>query len=198
MRENNSKKWNIGLKFVQFEKNNSHHSGINRSPYMAMFDCDAKIGLSSSSLPQEILGSLQTEEDQLQHLESFNKPDEVSNDKPNEHDEVSNDTPNEHDEHDLDIYKDNQQRTLHIVQIAWLDIYKDNQQPTLHIVQILGLIYTKTTNNEHIVQIAGDIQGKPTTHSPGYILRQPTTNTTYSPDSMAWIYTKATNNKHDT
>ena len=32
MRENNNKKWSIGLKFVQFEKNNSHHSGINRSP----------------------------------------------------------------------------------------------------------------------------------------------------------------------
>jgi hypothetical protein len=36
MRENNNKKWSIGLKFVQFEKNNSHHSGINRSPCKAM------------------------------------------------------------------------------------------------------------------------------------------------------------------
>jgi hypothetical protein len=51
MRENNNKKWSIGLKFVQFEKNNSHHSGINRSPYKAMFGCEAKIGLSTSSLP---------------------------------------------------------------------------------------------------------------------------------------------------
>ncbi|CAG2211427.1 unnamed protein product [Mytilus edulis] len=100
MRENNSKKWNIGLKFVQFEKNNSHHSGINRSPYKAMFGCDAKIGLSSSSLPQEILGSLQTEEDLIQNFQSSDKPDEISNDKPNElssdkPDEISNDKPNE-------------------------------------------------------------------------------------------------------
>jgi hypothetical protein len=71
MRENNCKKWNIGLKFVQFDKNNSHHSaGINRSPYKSLFGCDAKIGLSSSSLPQEIIRSLETEEDLFQHLES--------------------------------------------------------------------------------------------------------------------------------
>ncbi|XP_071136483.1 KRAB-A domain-containing protein 2-like [Mytilus edulis] len=95
MRENNSKKWNIGLKFVQFEKNNSHHSGINRSPYKAMFGCDAKIGLSSSSLPQEILGSLQTEEDLIQHFQSSDKPNEISNDRPNE---LSSDKPNELDE----------------------------------------------------------------------------------------------------
>jgi hypothetical protein len=54
MRENNNKKWSIGLKFVQFEKNNSHHSGINRSPYKAMFGCDAfshtvQISISSPS-----------------------------------------------------------------------------------------------------------------------------------------------------
>ncbi|CAG2200904.1 unnamed protein product [Mytilus edulis] len=55
-----------------------------KSPYKAMFGCDAKIGLSSSSLPQEILGSLQTEEDLIQHFQSSDKPDEISNDKPNE------------------------------------------------------------------------------------------------------------------
>ncbi|CAC5377298.1 unnamed protein product [Mytilus coruscus] len=60
-----------------------------------MFGCDAKIGLSSSSLPQEILGSLQTEEDLIQHFQSSDKPDEISNDKPNE---LSSDKPNEPDE----------------------------------------------------------------------------------------------------
>ncbi|CAG2246400.1 unnamed protein product [Mytilus edulis] len=82
------------LNFNMFEKT-SHHSGINRSPYKAMFGCDAKIGLSSSSLPQEILGSLQTEEDLIQHFQSSDKPDEISNDKPNE---LSSDKPNELDE----------------------------------------------------------------------------------------------------
>ncbi|CAG2205715.1 unnamed protein product [Mytilus edulis] len=60
-----------------------------------MFGCDAKIGLSSSSLPQEILGSLQTEEDLIQNFQSSDKPDEISNDKPNE---LSSDKPNELDE----------------------------------------------------------------------------------------------------
>ncbi|VDI11670.1 Hypothetical predicted protein [Mytilus galloprovincialis] len=53
------------------------------------------IGLLSSSLPQEILGSLQTEEDLIQHLQNSDKPDEISNDKPNE---LSSDKPNKHDE----------------------------------------------------------------------------------------------------
>ncbi|CAG2230390.1 unnamed protein product [Mytilus edulis] len=76
-------------------KNNSHQFGINRSPpYKAMFCCD-KIGLSSSSLPQEIFWSLQTEEDLIQHLQSCNKPDEKNNDKPNE---LSSDELNKHDE----------------------------------------------------------------------------------------------------
>ncbi|CAG2258172.1 unnamed protein product [Mytilus edulis] len=66
-----------------------------KSPYKAMFGCDAKIGLSSSSLPQEILGSLQTEEDLIQHFQSSDKPDEISNDRPNE---LSSDKPNQLDE----------------------------------------------------------------------------------------------------
>jgi hypothetical protein len=46
MRENNSTSWKVGLQFVQFNKNNSHHSGINRTPYKAMFGSDAKMGLN--------------------------------------------------------------------------------------------------------------------------------------------------------
>ena len=70
MRENNSTSWKVGLKFVQFNKNNSHHSGINRTPYKAMFGSDAKMGLTSSPLPQEILSTLSTEEDLVAHLEN--------------------------------------------------------------------------------------------------------------------------------
>ncbi|CAG2215482.1 unnamed protein product [Mytilus edulis] len=66
-----------------------------KSPYKAMFGCDAKIGISSSSLPQEILGSLQTEEDLIQHLQISDKPDEISNDFQNE---LSSDKPNQLDE----------------------------------------------------------------------------------------------------
>ena len=77
MRENNNKSWNIGLKFVQFKKNNSHHTGINRSPYKAMFGCDAKVGLASSSLPHDILSALQSEEDLEQHLQGPATPDAI-------------------------------------------------------------------------------------------------------------------------
>jgi transposase InsO family protein len=42
MREINSTSWKVGLKFVQFNKINSHHSGINRTPYKAMLGSDAK------------------------------------------------------------------------------------------------------------------------------------------------------------
>jgi hypothetical protein len=69
MRENNSTSWKVGLQFVQFNKNNSHHSGINRTPYKAMFGSDAKMDLTSSPLPQEMLSTLSTEEDLVAHVE---------------------------------------------------------------------------------------------------------------------------------
>jgi hypothetical protein len=46
----------------------TYHSGINRSPYKAMFGCDAKIGLSTSFLPHGLLCSLESEEDLVERL----------------------------------------------------------------------------------------------------------------------------------
>ncbi|CAG2204062.1 unnamed protein product [Mytilus edulis] len=54
MRENNSKKWNIWLKFVQFEKNNSHQSGINRSPYKAISDKPNELSSDKQHEPDEV------------------------------------------------------------------------------------------------------------------------------------------------
>jgi hypothetical protein len=54
MVNNNSKKWSIGLEFVQFQKNCSHHRVIGRSPYKALFESDLKIGLKISKLPKKI------------------------------------------------------------------------------------------------------------------------------------------------
>ena len=51
--------------FVQFHKNSSLHSGIQRSPYTAMFGCEAKVGSTTSSLPTEIVERMQTEDDLL-------------------------------------------------------------------------------------------------------------------------------------
>ena len=55
----------MGLKFVQQQKNCTHHAGINRTPYKAMFGEDPKVGLTSSSLPPEILERLQSKDDLL-------------------------------------------------------------------------------------------------------------------------------------
>jgi len=50
---------------VQFQKYSSLHAGIQRSLYMTMSGCDAKVGLSSSTLPTEILGRLRSEDELL-------------------------------------------------------------------------------------------------------------------------------------
>ena len=55
MSENNTQDWTIGIKFVQFQKNTAYHAGIKCSLYSALFGCDTCIGLTSSSLPQEII-----------------------------------------------------------------------------------------------------------------------------------------------
>ncbi|XP_029348381.1 KRAB-A domain-containing protein 2-like, partial [Acyrthosiphon pisum] len=67
MADNKSKKWSVGLNFVQFQKNSSFHRTIGRSPYKALFGNDPKIGLSTSNLPSDLLKKLTTEED-LEHI----------------------------------------------------------------------------------------------------------------------------------
>lgn len=42
---NKTTNWSEGLKFIQFMKNRAYHSGIERTPYEAMFGCKAKVGL---------------------------------------------------------------------------------------------------------------------------------------------------------
>ena len=63
--DNETTDWTVGLKFVQFYKNSSFHSGIKRTPFAALFGSDAKIGLTTSSLPHEIISRLEKEEDLL-------------------------------------------------------------------------------------------------------------------------------------
>ncbi|XP_070188954.1 KRAB-A domain-containing protein 2-like [Littorina saxatilis] len=61
--DNNSQDWVAGIKFVQFHKNSAYHSGIKRSPYSALFGNEARVGLTSSTLPREILDNLESEDD---------------------------------------------------------------------------------------------------------------------------------------
>ncbi|XP_068242266.1 KRAB-A domain-containing protein 2-like [Palaemon carinicauda] len=71
MGDNDTNDWSIGIKFVQFQKNSSFHSGIGRAPYTAMlFGCDAKVDLATSSFPQEIIQRMQTEDDLLPSMPS--------------------------------------------------------------------------------------------------------------------------------
>ena len=46
-------RWSDGLRFVQLMKNKSCDDGINKAANAAMFDCDVKVGLASSS-PKEV------------------------------------------------------------------------------------------------------------------------------------------------
>ncbi|XP_065223547.1 KRAB-A domain-containing protein 2-like [Planococcus citri] len=62
MSDNKTTKWHDGLRFVQFQKNNSHHRGINQSPFEVMFGRKAALGVGTA-LPMAVANSLQTEEE---------------------------------------------------------------------------------------------------------------------------------------
>ena len=65
MADNESQDWSIEIKFVQFRKNYAYHSCIKCSPYSAMFGSEARIGLTSSSLPNEVIFTINNEADLL-------------------------------------------------------------------------------------------------------------------------------------
>ncbi|XP_068204558.1 KRAB-A domain-containing protein 2-like [Palaemon carinicauda] len=51
------------LRFVHNQKNLSYHSGIKNTPYATLLGENPKDGLSSTSLLQEVIGRLETEDD---------------------------------------------------------------------------------------------------------------------------------------
>ena len=59
--DNNSKDWTTGIKCIQFHVNSAHHAGIKCSLYSAMFGSEGRIGLTSSSLPNELMSSIESE-----------------------------------------------------------------------------------------------------------------------------------------
>jgi hypothetical protein len=54
MADNKSKKWSIGINFVQFQKNSSFHRTIGRSHYNILFGNVPEIRLSTSNLPTDL------------------------------------------------------------------------------------------------------------------------------------------------
>ncbi|XP_068237012.1 KRAB-A domain-containing protein 2-like [Palaemon carinicauda] len=59
--DNDTTDWPMGLRFVQFQNNSSYHSGIKQSPYKVLFGVDARVGLRSTTLPEEVLKTMITE-----------------------------------------------------------------------------------------------------------------------------------------
>ncbi|KAI4459926.1 ribonuclease h superfamily [Holotrichia oblita] len=59
IKDNNSTKWTEGCYFIQWQKNSSYHRIIKQSPYKALFG----VGLSSSSLPSEVIQDITSEEE---------------------------------------------------------------------------------------------------------------------------------------
>lgn len=70
MQDEKTSCWSEGLRFVQLMKNRAFHSGIKRSPYEALFGCKARVGLSTSSLPDDVLQDVETEEELEKIIES--------------------------------------------------------------------------------------------------------------------------------
>ena len=73
MRENQSIQWSLGLKFVQWQINISHHETIRTTPFKVTFGQNPKIGLSSTIIPPAMIDTICTEED-LDEVLQQNQP----------------------------------------------------------------------------------------------------------------------------
>lgn len=89
---NKTTHWSEGLRFIQFMKNKAFHSGINTSPYEAMFGCKPKIGLKAF-LPAVDISHITSEED----LERLQNPQPADIDECNLVDHTT-------DAHSVDIH----------------------------------------------------------------------------------------------
>lgn len=69
MQTNNSSHWAEFLWFIQMIQNQPYHRGMQQTPYEGTFNSEAKLGLSHSQLTEELVTSLNTENE----LEQANK-----------------------------------------------------------------------------------------------------------------------------
>ena len=70
MRENKSRRWSVGIKFIQWQINISLYETTGQSPYKVTFGEDPNVGLGSSFLPKTVLEKNTTEEDLEDFLET--------------------------------------------------------------------------------------------------------------------------------
>ena len=52
LRENNTTKWAVGLKFIQLQKNGAYHRIISQTPYSVLFGQNMRFGVRSGMLPK--------------------------------------------------------------------------------------------------------------------------------------------------
>lgn len=79
LKEHKEKTWSQSLQDIQIMKNRAYHSGILQSPYKAMFGIEFRAGLTSTNLPDDILGLIGGEiedEEQLEVLLNAEKDEE--------------------------------------------------------------------------------------------------------------------------
>ena len=72
MADNESQNWTTGIKFVQFQKNCAHQSVCLE--YSVMFGSEARIGLTSSSLPHEVISTINNEAETAAVFPNNNMP----------------------------------------------------------------------------------------------------------------------------
>ncbi|XP_022909346.2 uncharacterized protein [Onthophagus taurus] len=91
---NKTTKWSEGLKFIQFMKNKVHHSGINQSPYEAMFGSKAKVGLKIFLPAFDTLSKITREEEPESILKQQydNHPEHQSEDVATDSERCSNES----------------------------------------------------------------------------------------------------------
>lgn len=104
LEDNSTRKWSEGLRFVQLMKNRAHHSGINCTPYEAMFGTKLKVGLKSF-LPTDVLHNINCEEDLEVLVKDQNNLQSVEEgplqNKPESHVLAELPGPSQHDEEEL-------------------------------------------------------------------------------------------------
>lgn len=84
MYDYSSKNWSLGCYFVQFQKNNSYHKVMRRSPYKALIGVDPKAGFSPMNLPRNLLDKVEDKDDFRmleEHMENENLQEELQSDE---------------------------------------------------------------------------------------------------------------------
>ena len=69
--DNKSTKWTEDWLFVQFMKNRAYYSGIQQSPYKAMFAFEPRVGLLTTGLPSDMISIILEENDLSKVLNSI-------------------------------------------------------------------------------------------------------------------------------